>query len=295
MDEGNLHPEIINRSPTEIGASSMIYSNLLEYYEKLFYTCKVWGFIKYFHSETANCNINLDSILVQKLPEIEQAANNDEFNAVLLEMINSPDETALPTIPLPEIPDSLMYNLDLDWIQEVVFTQAVKDAFDTLRVRFRPMPHCLVGEAYVNGNPTFNNDIMYNNTSSLYPDGIVTILALFRYWNIINYFFPHKNIMDQNWDSTLSEVIPLFVEASSGVEYNKAILKLAKRLNDGHGFLLGGVLDSFYGTIYPRFAIGYFEDETVIYKVDNSISEVKPGDIIRYLDDVRNRGITRQL
>ncbi len=91
--------------------------------------------------------------------------------------------------------------------------------------------------------------------------------------------------MDQNWDSTLSEVIPLFVEASSGVEYNKAILKLAKRINDGHGFLLGGVLDSFYGTIYPRFAIGYFEDETVIYKVDNSISEVKPGDIIRYLDD----------
>ncbi len=31
IDEGKLHSEIINCSPTEIGASSMIRSNLLEY------------------------------------------------------------------------------------------------------------------------------------------------------------------------------------------------------------------------------------------------------------------------
>jgi len=257
-----------------------------ELYDRLFYTCKVWGFVKYFHSETANGNINLDSILIQKLPEIEAAANNEEFNQILLELIISPGETELPIIPPPEIPDSLMYNLNLDWIQDELFSQDVKAALDTISVRFSPRPHCLVGEAFTNGNPTFNFDILYNNTSGLYPNDSLRILALFRYWNILNYFYPYKNIMDQDWDSTLTEVIPLFVEAISAIEYNKAILILTKRINDSHSFTSGGVLNSFYGTFYPRFAFGFFENETVIFKVDPSLTEVAPGDIVRSIDGV---------
>lgn len=92
--------------------------------------------------------------------------------------------------------------------------------------------------------------------------------------------------MDQDWDSTLTEVIPLFVEATNAIEYDKAILILAKRINDSHSFTLGGVLNSFYGTFYPRFAFGFFENETVIFKVDPSLTEVAPGDIVRAIDGV---------
>nr|NQU91331.1 T9SS type A sorting domain-containing protein [Bacteroidota bacterium] len=173
----------------------------------------------------------------------------------------------------------------LEWIQGDVFSQQVKDALDTIRVRFRPRPHCLVGEAFAGGNPTFDADILYNSTI-YYPDENLRILALFRYWNILNYFYPYKNIMDQDWDLTLSEVLPLFVEAQSAKEYDKAVMVVAKRINDSHAFTFGGVMNSIIGTNFPRFAIGFFENETVITKVDPSVTEVKAGDIIRSIDGV---------
>jgi carboxyl-terminal processing protease len=278
---------LVPRDQQIIKSSREIRKNFtMDYYERLFYTCKVWGFVKYFHSKTANCSINLDSILLQKLPDIQASASNMEFNEILLELINSPGETAIPTVPLPVIPDSLKYNLNLEWIQNAVFSQQVKDALDTIRVRFRPRQHCLVGEAFANGNPTFDADILYNSTSGLYPDETLRILALFRYWNILNYFYPYKYIMDQDWDSTLNEVLPLYVEAQSASEYDKAIMVLAKRINDSHAFISGGVMNSIIGLYYPRFSIGFFENETVITKVSSSVTGIKAGDIIRSIDGI---------
>lgn len=255
-----------------------------DYYDRLYYTCKVWGFVKYFHSETANGSINLDSVLVQKLPLMEAATGNDEFNQILLDIITSPGETALPTGPPPFIPDSLTYNLDLNWIDDPFFSQTVKDALDTLSIRFRPRPHHLVGEAFAGGNPTFGNDIMYNAGSGVYPEKNRRILALFRYWNVINYFFPYKNIMDQNWDTTLVEAIPKFMEAATATDYTLAVMTLEKRINDSHAFTTGGNTASIYGASYPRFACRFLNGQTVITKVHSSVTGVHPGDIIHKMD-----------
>jgi hypothetical protein len=257
-----------------------------DYEERLFYTCKVWGFVKYFHSETANCSVNLDSTLVQLLPQIEAATTPADFNQVLLGLINTPGAPALPTVPLPVIPDSLMYNLNLSWLQDPVFSQQVRDALDTIRVRFRPRPHCLVGQAFQNGNPTFDNDILYNYESGQFPPEPLRILSLFRHWNILNYFFPYKNIMDQPWDTTLTELIPHFLVATTAVEYDKAVMLLAKRIDDSHAYLSGGVVNTILGSYYPRFSIAYVENETVVTKVSPSVSVLSPGDIIRTIDGV---------
>jgi hypothetical protein len=63
------------------------------------------------------------------------------------------------------------------------------------------------------------------------------LLALFRYWNMIYYFSPHKYLMDKSWDKTLSESIVPFIEATDRQSYQIALLKLAAALNDGHGYL----------------------------------------------------------
>ena len=33
------------------------------------------------------------------------------------------------------------------------------------------------------------------------------LLGLFRVWNILEYYFPYFEIMDENWDDLLSEYI----------------------------------------------------------------------------------------
>lgn len=265
-------------------SSSAFTQNDPDYYDRLYYTCKTWGFVKYFHSELALCNLNWDSVLIAKLPEIEAVESNAEFNDILLDLVTSPGETALPTTTLPVVPDSLRYNLDVGWFGDEILSDMVVTELDTIFARFRPRPHCLVGQAFYNGNPTFNNDDMYYSSAGNYPDMELRLLALFRYWNIINYFFPYKNIMDQDWDETLSEVMPLVIEAEDASAYNLAMLVLTKRINDSHAGTWGGVMNTIFGTYYPRFMFIYTEEETVILKVDNSVTEVKPGDIIRAID-----------
>ncbi|NCC08413.1 MAG: hypothetical protein EOM30_10355 [Clostridia bacterium] len=40
------------------------------------------------------------------------------------------------------------------------------------------------------------------------------LLALFRYWNIVKYFYPYKDITGENWDDVLREMLPQFVVGS---------------------------------------------------------------------------------
>src|SRR5215813_3858156 len=45
-------------------------------------------------------------------------------------------------------------------------------------------------------------------TEMTYPTAPYRLLALFRFWNIINYFFPYKHLIDRPWEGVLTEYIP---------------------------------------------------------------------------------------
>ena len=94
------------------------------YYERLFYTCKAWGHVKYYHTETANGNVNWDDELLNVIDAIKNAPDNDAFNQTLLALLNSAGE--MGTIPgtLPTVPDSLNNNTDYSWIQTSLFSES---------------------------------------------------------------------------------------------------------------------------------------------------------------------------
>lgn len=62
------------------------------------------------------------------------------------------------------------------------------------------------------------------------------LLSLFRYWNVIYYYFPHKYLMDTSWDQVLNESIFPFIRINDKQSYEIAFLKLAATLNDGHAY-----------------------------------------------------------
>lgn len=43
-----------------------------------------------------------------------------------------------------------------------------------------------------------------------FPDKEYRLLALFRLWNVVNYFFPYKNLTGSNWNDVLPKYIPQF-------------------------------------------------------------------------------------
>ncbi|RZK17277.1 MAG: hypothetical protein EOO43_13660, partial [Flavobacterium sp.] len=63
------------------------------------------------------------------------------------------------------------------------------------------------------------------------------MLGLFKYWNVIEYFFPYKYLTDQKWDSVLLEMISKFRDASNKMDYQLAIKELVAKIDDSHAYI----------------------------------------------------------
>ncbi len=255
------------------------------YHKRLFYTAKVWGYVKYFHSEIAAGNVDWDTVLLSTLPNITPANNEEEFNQILMGMIRSAGSMKIPTTDPPQITDDLKYNLQLDWMSDSIFSDSLKAALDTIKTNFRPQSHYLVDEAWTGGNPTFIKDKFgYSWRQNLYPDKEYRLLALFRYWNILNYFNPYKYILDQNWDSTLVEFIPKMINVSDEISYNLVFLELATRLNDSHAYAYSLIINvDIVGQYYLPIKLKFIENETVVTAVYGT-EDIKAGDIIKAIN-----------
>ena len=264
------------------GISAQIADSI--HYERLYHTCKVWGHAKYYHSRIAAGEVNWDNALLNALPNIKNAANNQAFNIALLEMLQQAGETEASTEPLPQVPDSLNNNTDLSWIYNPIFSEQVSAFLDTIMQRFTPRPNVYVKPSNIN-HPDFALDSSYYSALTQYPDENKRILAVFRYWNIIHYFFPYKYIMDQDWDTTLLQAIPAVVEAANAVEYHLAMREFTAKINDSHAFFYSNTFTTWRGPFYTPFLARLIEGEVVITKVHSSVSNrLYPGDVIKKIN-----------
>ena len=265
--------------------SFSVYAQVADsvYYQRLYYTCKVWGHAKYYHSRIAEGFVNWDDVLLNTLPNIKNAPDNQAFNDALLTMLQQAGETQVGTGTLPEIPDSLNNNKDITWIYHPIFSNDVSMLLDTIIRRFTPKSNVYVG--HDNSDvPNFSNyDTLYYS-SPQYPEESKRILGIFRYWNIIHYFFPYKYIMDQPWDTTLMQNIHTVVNASSAMEYHLAMRVFTAKINDTHAAFSSSTFTVWKGNAYTPFQARLIEGKVVITKVLFSNSGLFSGDVIKKID-----------
>src|SRR5246127_1854738 len=94
--------------------------------QKLYYTCKVWGFVKYFHSGVSTCQVNWDSVLIARLPSIKNALTNTDFNNALDTLLNAAGPmTIVPGILPDTIAPALKRNRNFGWINDPIFRSDV--------------------------------------------------------------------------------------------------------------------------------------------------------------------------
>jgi len=254
-----------------------------DYYQRLFYLCKAWGHAKYFHSEICQGTVHWDDALLNAVKYAKESASDKEFNDSLFLIFTSAGETVKGTMPLPEVEDSLNNITDLSWTHSQFFSDSMRALLDTITSRISWHTNYYVIPIGSVGNPNFVRDSLYTITPS-FPTEDLRLLALFRYWNAINYFFPYKNIMDIDWDTTLKDMIPLFVNSKDSLEYVLNLRKLLNRIDDSHGFLNSSIYSSWDGNKYPPFEARQIENEMVITKVLPEVSDLNVGDVIKEID-----------
>lgn len=218
--------------------------------ENIYVLTKVWGFIKYHHPVVANGSINFDKSLLSLIEPLSAAPSKEKRNELLLGWINSlgnENEYELTTA----IPDekNIHVKANLGWINDKnIFNEAVIAKLNSIYLHRNQGSNAYIKLTPL-GNPDFSGEEKYMEMEA--DDGGMRMLALLRYWNIIEYFFPSRYLIKENWDDVLKEFIPLLAASKTMLDYKLNCLKLINRIHDTHATIANDKdIDNYYGEKY---------------------------------------------
>lgn len=223
---------------------------------------KIWGFLKYHHPEVGKGKYDWDDELFQFLPEFMNLNDTRQRDESLLRWIEKYGELPECTTCKETAADAYQ-KPDFSWVENGNMSVVLKEKIKEIYQNRHQGTHYYVKKAYHDGNPEFLNEKPY---STSFPDKNLRLLALYRYWNIIQYFFPYKYLTDKKWDEVLREYIPVFINAKTALEYQLAVLQLAGETNDTHArhLLEANEIDSLRGTRYAPFRVRFIENKLTV-------------------------------
>lgn len=265
--------------------SGSLQSQQISYRDRLYYTCRAWGLVKYHHSAVSNCEADWNAALIDALPAIKAAQDFDAFNDALFTMLREAGPMAVPIEPAPVIPAELQINRDFDWLQDGALRDDVRGVLDTVVQFFRPHEICFVDSIY--GTGTYltlpHDDPMLDvNAETRFPEEAQRLLSIFSYWNLLYYYNPNSHILDVPWESTLRENILTVAEAPDFAAYYDSYRRMAAALDDAH--VDGHIRCSrdWTAVFSPQILIGSTADGYTVLM--SEVPEVAVGDILLSLN-----------
>lgn len=216
---------------------------------------QVWGFLKYFHPEPSK--LNWDNVLLNDYENLVKCNTDEAFNELISSVIEQCGDYVFKK---RVIPDSMKFTMSYHWIENGLFNSENSSYLSQLLVNKPKFKNKYIVNAAA-GNPKVKNEINYENYKS---ESSIHYLAITRYWNLINYYYPYRDIIPKNWNQVYEDNLFSFIEAKNYEEYYFAIRKLTTELRDGHGFILAenDPLDQYRYAPFElrRFSDGYFID-----------------------------------
>lgn len=241
----------------------------------------IWGYLKYYHPNIAEGKYNWDYELFRILPKIS-GASAKQRDQILTDWIKGlgtfqTEKFTLDTKNVKIAPD-------LNWITSSGFSKELSDLLLQIKDAKRPKANYYVDFYDGVGNPDFSNEKPYKNDA--YPDAGFRLLSLYKYWNIIQYYFPYKNLIKEDWKEVLPEFIPKFADAKNETDYTLAALEIIARIHDTHANIWGSnkVLDKYFGARHVPVKLTFAENKAVVSSYINDQlgkeSGLQTGDII---------------
>ncbi|MEO9891691.1 S41 family peptidase [Aurantibacter sp.] len=280
-------------------APTIFAQNELTQTQKLSATAKVWGFLKYYHPKVAEGTYNWDKELFKVLPKVKTATNNKELSKVYIDWIESLGE--IKPCKKCDTEKDIQYfdkNFDLNWINnKQIFTTELSEKLKYVELnRHQGEKHYV---AYYKKKPKaiyIDNELDYKGFD--WQDENFRILALFRYWNIVEYFFPAKYQTDTNWDVILTKMIPKFLNPKTELDLHLAMLELIVSCDDSHATYFNEKTYSFFGRYYLPVNFKVINEKAIITSFYNDslarLNDLQIGDIITKVNDKKIATILKE-
>lgn len=254
---------------------------------------KIWGFLKYYHPAVRAGEYNWDYELFRILPAVLNSKDASARNEVLQHWISKlPVSGNSPTTRIDSA--KVKFYPDLDWLSDE------KTLGHTLSVTLKNVAAmkrsntCYYVETQAAGNPQFLNERSYDDMT--YPDAGFRLLTLYRYWNIIQYFFPYKHLITEGWNNKLAEYIPKVVDARDTADWETALLGLICSIHDSHAYLYRPTMVirnvNRFNTLPLR--VQFTEEKALLTGVGENGGGLQKGDVITAINNEPMAAIIRR-
>jgi C-terminal processing protease CtpA/Prc len=253
--------------------------------QKLAATCKVWGFLKFYHPNVTDGSKNWDEQLFQILPKVEEAQSSEAFSLVIENWITSLGE--VKEYKTPKSTSKKEYfnkNFDLSWLSKNdLFSKSLSK-----KLKFIEENRIQGKQFYYTSDPYIKvqNEIKYPDFK--WTDKNLRLLALFRYWNQMEYFFPYKYKMDENWDNVLIEMLPRFIAPESEKDFVLAMREISIKLDDTHASTQTSKMFEYFGDKFTPFDVAFIDNKAVVVNLKNDSlaknDDIRIGDVIAKVD-----------
>tara|TARA_B110000902_G_scaffold255037_1_gene319843 strand:+ start:214 stop:1956 length:1743 start_codon:yes stop_codon:yes gene_type:complete len=251
---------------------------------KYFFLCKTWGFLKYHHTNIKNGELDWDVVLFQTIKQVQSNPTKKEYEKIILNLISQAGsiELSKQTIKL----DKKNYlNVNHKWFNNTTYlSKEIKE--ELLKIKQNNISY---GDQHyvkttITGNLEFTNEKEYSEESILNSE--IRILGLFRYWNVINYFYPYKYDLDKNWDNILYEYIPRFITCNNELDYNYLFAKLTTEIDDSHVKIKSKILQRKRAKYLGNFNVLAIDSFWIVneFRVKGKKSNIHIGDVILKLN-----------
>ncbi|MDZ4756994.1 MAG: S41 family peptidase [Bacteroidota bacterium] len=249
--------------------------------------CKVWGFFKYYHPEVTAKKMKWDDEFRAQLKQLDSLNTKKEINKFYSKWLKSLGGVKACKECNNNVADSLKINLDLTWMNDSIsFEKEVIKQLHYIEKNRNQDTKSYISEGAPEQGPEWKEKGYYD---SIMPSRELRLLGLARYWNIINYFFPYKNIIGEDWNNVLVDMIPKFINANDTVAYRYAVLELIARINDTHAMPFGHQSE-YYGTKFIPFTIKIIDNKPIVtgFKNDSlaKIDDIQYGDVFLKINNI---------
>lgn len=119
-----------------------------------------------------------------------------------------------------------------------------------------------------------------------FPSREYRLLALFRFWGVIDNFFPYRPLIGPAWNDVIARYVPRFEANRDAADYQLTVRALVAELHDSHGFLRGDFDASAerLGRSAPPVVVDWVQGQTVVTHLFEDGTGLRLGDSVRTVD-----------
>ncbi|MCX8534377.1 S41 family peptidase [Chryseobacterium luquanense] len=186
---------------------------------------KTWNFIKYYHPDVASGKVDADSLFLNTVKNI---SSKDDFNSVIGKLSQHLNKNLATTAPKETSKDVLTKNQNFAWFQKNgKVSSENKTLLNTIyknRYNFE-----LLGKGK---SVSDEKEYSFPKTENLPLE--YRFLALAKIQGVVDYLFPHKYLMNKDFDAFFKTMLDENQKATNRKDFELIMTKLVAKMEDSH-------------------------------------------------------------